>query len=145
MHHSSLDMPICIPFSKAENLTGKILMAEIEKVIQSNKELSIMDGDMPLDITHTILLEGAGRQKHYGAYFNTESMRETKRCIIKIENARDTMCFARAGVVGMCRENKSDTIRWKREWNLIQRSRHSYQKLCAEQLLEKVGVKLDKP
>ena len=71
-----------------------------------------MDGDMSLDITHTILPEGAGRQKYYGAYFNTESMRGTKRCIVRIENARDTMCFARAVVVGMCRANKSDTIRW---------------------------------
>ena len=55
VNHSSLDIPKCIPFTKAQDLTGDIVMSQIERVLQSNKD--VIDGDMPLEMTHTILTE----------------------------------------------------------------------------------------
>ena len=46
LNHPALDMPICVPFTSAEDLSGENIMAEIERVIQSNHVFNIADGDM---------------------------------------------------------------------------------------------------
>ena len=106
--HPRLDMPICCMFMRAEALTG-----EIERVMQSNTDCDISDGDMSVEFTHTILPSGSGGVKQ-AEYDNMESMRKNKLSIVRIQNATDSACLARSIVVGMCHVHRSDTPEWKK-------------------------------
>ena len=99
--HPRLDMPICCPFMRAEALTGENIVGEIERVMQSNTDCDISDGDMSVEFTHTVLPSGSGKVKQ-AEYDNTESMRKNKKSIVRIQNATDSACLARSIVVGMC-------------------------------------------
>ena len=61
--HPRLDMPICCPFMRAEALTGDNIVGEIERVMQSNTDCDISDGDMSVEFTHTVLPSGSGKVK----------------------------------------------------------------------------------
>ena len=54
--HPRSDMPICCPFMRSEALTGENIVEEIERVMQSNTDCDISDGDMSVEFTHTVLL-----------------------------------------------------------------------------------------
>ena len=72
--HPSLGIDIFVPFLRAEDLNGEVVYNKIEKVMHSNKELSISDGDMTIDFMHTVLASGSGRNpQNYGAYFNLKT------------------------------------------------------------------------
>ena len=76
-----------------------------------------------MDVTVCRLPTGAGRKPlHHGLYFESENMRQNKRCIIQINNANDVMCMARAVVVGKCQADKDESETWKKNWNHIRRS-----------------------
>ena len=49
-----LEMPICCPFMRAEALTEENIIDEIERVMQSNTEFDLSDGDMSVEFTHTV-------------------------------------------------------------------------------------------
>ena len=106
-------MPICCPFMRAETLTGGNKIDKIERVMQSNTDCDISDGDMSVEFTHTVLPSASGGVKQ-AEYDNTESMRKNKTSIVRILNATDSACLARSIVVGMCHVHRSDTPEWKR-------------------------------
>ena len=142
--HPKLDMPICCPFMKAEGFTGEIIIAEIERVVQSNTEFEVSDGEISVEFTHTVLLSGSGGGVKQAEYGNTESMCKNKLSIVSIQNATDLACLARSIVVGMCHVRSSDTQEWKKEWEAIRKSDRQLQKTRAEKLLTKAGLKGDK-
>ena len=120
LSHPRLEMPICCPFMRAEALTGENIIDEIERVMQSNTEFDVSDGDMSVEFTHTILPSGSGSNRVKQAeYDNMESMRKNKTSIVRILNAIDSACLARSIVVGMCHVHRSDTPEWKKEWRVI--------------------------
>ena len=141
--HPRLDMPICCPFMRAETLTGENIVEEIERVIQSNTDCNISDGDMSVEFTHTVLPSGSGKVKQ-AEYDNTESMRKNKKSIVRIQNASDSACLTRSIVVGMCHVHRSDTPEWKKEWRAIRAFNSSLQKTRAEELLKEVCLRGDK-
>ena len=124
--HPRLDMPICCPFMRAETLTGENIVDEIERVMQSNTDCDISDGDMSVEFTHTVLPSGSGGVKQ-AEYDNMESMRKNKLSIVRIQNATDSACLARSIVVGMCHVHRSDTPEWKKEWHAIRTFKCSLQ------------------
>jgi hypothetical protein len=73
-------------------LTSELLLTEIERVLQSNKQF-ILDHCVQLNITHVSLPKG-GTGKRCD-YVDTERFVKDKRCIIQIQN-KDDMCCARA-------------------------------------------------
>ena len=81
LSHPRLEMPICCPFMRAETLTGENIIDEIERVMQSNTEFDVSDGDMSVEFTHTVLPSGSGKVKQ-AEYDNTEE----KYC-------QNTKCF----------------------------------------------------
>ena len=141
--HPKLDMPICCPFMRAEPLTGENIVGEIERVMQSNTDCNISDGDMSVEFTHSVLPSGSGRVKQ-AEYDNTESMRKNKKSIVRIQNATVSACLARSIVVGICYVHRSDTPEWKKEWHAIRTFKGSLQKTRAEELLKEVGLRSDK-
>ena len=129
--HPRLDMPICCPFIRAEALTGENIVGKIERVMQSNTDCDISDGDMSVEFTHTVLPSVSGGVKQ-AEYDNTESMRKNKLSIVRIQNATDLTCLARSIVVGMCHVHRSDTPEWKKEWRAIRTFEGPLQKTRAE-------------
>ena len=145
INHPSLKLTIFIPYTNASDLSGELITQEIEKVLQSNENFRINDGQLSLDITHTRVPEGSGRKPlHHGLYFETENMRTNKRSIVCIDNTEDVMCMARAIVVGKCYAEKEDSDSWKQKWNHIKRSNKSLQTVEAMKLLDQANIPHDK-
>ena len=142
--HPGLKLGVFITWRDVSALTGEIITQEIEKVMQSNDKFKINDGQMRMDVTVCRLPTGAGRKPlHHGLYFESENMRQNKRCIIQINNANDVMCMARAVVVGKCQADKGESETWKKNWNHIRRSNKSLQTREAEQLLDQANIPHD--
>ena len=87
-----LDFPIRLPFMQMNQLTSELLLAEIERVLQSNEQF-VLDHCVQLNTTHVSLPEGGTRKRC--DYVDTGRFLKDKRCIIQIQNKHD-MCCARA-------------------------------------------------
>ena len=72
-------------------------------------------------------------------------MLRKKRSIIQIVNAEDSLCFARAVVVGMCYSERENTETENKRWNHIRHSNSPLQKTEAEKLLKEAGVSPTQP
>ncbi|XP_045210544.2 uncharacterized protein LOC123561948 [Mercenaria mercenaria] len=142
--HPKLNLGIHVPFDDVSNVTGETLLNEIERVVQSNEEFKIHDGQMQAEITHISMPEGSSKSRrnmHYGSHVSIEHMTKLKRSIIQIDNSDDSMCLARSIVVGMCYAQKSDSNEWKKRWNAIRKSKLKLQEREAQTLLDSVGIK----
>ena len=111
VNHPGLKLGVFVTWRDVSSLTGEIILQEIEKVMQSNDNFKINDGQMRIDVTTCSLPTGAGRRKplHHGLYFESEAMRKNKQSIVQINNTDDVMCMARAVVVGKCNADKEDS------------------------------------
>ena len=110
VNHPGLKLGVFVTWRDVSSLTGEIILQEIEKVMQSNDNFKINDGQMRIDVTTCSLPTGAGRKPlHHGLYFESETMRQNKRSIVQINNTDDVMCMARAVVVGKCNADKDDS------------------------------------
>ena len=102
INHPSLDMGIHIPFMCADQLEGTVLLDQMEKVLQSNTEFKLNDGLLKMDITHTKPPRGSGKPKRLTTELDSKVFAQKKQSIIQINNTEDSLCFARAVIVGMC-------------------------------------------
>ena len=102
-----------LPVHEGRSFNWENIVDEIERVMQSNTDCNISDGDMSVEFTHTVLPSGSGKVKQ-AEYDNMESMRKNKLSIVRIQNATDSACLARSIVVGMCHVHRSDTPEWKK-------------------------------
>ena len=99
------------------------MLEEIMKVLQSNENFHINDGQMTIQVTVVRLPVGSGRKPlPAGLYFESENMSINKRSIIQINNTNDVMCMARAVVVAKCKVDKEDSETWKQNWHYMRRS-----------------------
>ena len=57
---------------------------------------------------------------------------QKKQSIIQINNTEDSLCFARAVVVGMCYSERENTETWNKRWVRIRKSDRPLQKTEAE-------------
>ena len=87
IYHPSLKLAIFIPYTDASDLLGELITQEIEKLLQSNENFRINDGQLSLDITHTRVPEGSGRKSlHHGLYFESENMRTNKKVSFALQH-----------------------------------------------------------
>ena len=72
-------------------MTGEAVLEEIMKVLQSNENFRINDGQMTIQVTVVRLPVGSGRKPlHAGLYFESENMSINKRSIIQINNTKNS-------------------------------------------------------
>ena len=90
-----LETPISLPFLPRQRLTTERVLAEIERVIQSNHEFRLNDS-VNVNLIHVEIPNGGTGTKR--SEINLEKYLINKRAIIRIQNT-DEMCLARALVV----------------------------------------------
>jgi hypothetical protein len=129
-----LDHPISLPFLHASRLTTERILAEIERVVQSNHKFRLNDS-VNVNIIHVEMPRGGTGTKR--AEINLEKHLISKRSIIQIQN-EDDMCLARALVVSISRIENDSRDRQIRNHNRPLQSRLAYD------LHEKAGVLIGK-
>ena len=125
-----LEKPISIPFLSASRLTTERILAEIERVVQSNHEFRLNDS-VNVNVIHVEMPQGGTGTKR--SEINLEKHLTNKRSIIRVQN-EDEICLARALVVSIAKiENDS-------RYKSIIDHRWPMQKRLAQELHEKAGV-----
>ena len=144
INHPGLKLGVFITWRDVSSLTGDIITQEIERVMQSNDKFKINDGQMRIDVTVCRLPTGSGRKPlHHGLYFESENMCQNKQSIVKINNTKDSMCMARAIVVGKCNADKDGSEAWKKNWEQIRKSDRPFQTRDAMKLLDQAKIPHD--
>ena len=79
--HPGLKLGVFVPGRDVSAITGEAIQ-EIMKVLQSNENFRINDGQMTIQVTVVRLTVGSGRKPlHAGLYFESENMSINKRSI----------------------------------------------------------------
>ena len=139
--HPGLKLGVFVPWRDVSTMTGEAVLEEIMKVLQSNENFRINDGQMTIQVTVVRLPVGSGRKPlHAGLYFESEHMRKNKQSIIQINNTKDVMCMARAVVVAKCNVDKEDSESWKKNWKNIRQSDRPMQTREAIKLLDQAKI-----
>lgn len=132
LNHPDLDKPVYIHFRPRANLTGEVIVHEIERILQSNVHVRIEDVASTLTVT-TVSSEAGGT--------NTTKPRShinfmNKKSLLKILN-NDKLCCARAIVTAKAKIDNDP------QWETIRKgdkSRHTLQKVRAQQLMRDAGL-----
>ena len=125
-----LEYPISLPFLPLSRLTTERVVAEIERVIQSNREFRLNDS-VQVNLIHVKMPNGGTGTKR--SEINLEKHLAKKGSIIRIQN-KDEICLARALVVSMAKiENDG-------QYKSIVDHRRPLQTRLAYDLHEKAGV-----
>ena len=139
--HPGLQLGVFVTWRDVSAMTGEAVLEEIMKVLQSNENFRINDGQMTIQVTVVRLPVGSGRKPlHAGLYFESENMSINKRSIIQINNTKDVMCMARAVVVAKCNADKEESETWKKNWHLMRQSSKSMQTREAMKLLDQAKI-----
>ena len=139
--HPGLKLGVFVPWRDVSAMTGETVLEEIMKVLQSNENFKINDGQMTIQVTVVRLPEGSGRKPlHAGLYFESENMSINKRSIIQINNTKDVMCMTRAVVVGKCNADKDELESWKKSWGYMRQSDRPMQTREAMKLLDRAKI-----
>ena len=139
--HPGLKLGMFVPWRDVLAMIGGAILQEIMKVLQSNENFKINDGQMTIQVTVVRLPVGRGRKPlHAGLYFESDNMRKNKQSIIQINNTKDVMCMARAVMVGKCNADKEDSESWKQNWKNIRRSDRPVQTREAMELLDRAKI-----
>ena len=139
--HPGLKLGVFVTWRDVSNMTGDAILQEIEKVLQSNENFRINDGQMTIQVTVVRLPVGSGRKPLYaGLYFESNKLSINKRSIIQITNTKDVMCLARAVVVGKCNADKDESESWKKSWEQLQKSDKPMQTREAQKLLDQATI-----
>ena len=101
---NQLQFPISLPFCPLGQLTTEKVLAQVEKVVQSNEEFRLND-TVNIDIIRVEMPQGSGRSNVRRQTLNIREYLKEKRSIIPINNM-DDLCLARALVVSIARIEK---------------------------------------
>ena len=127
-----LEKPISLPFLSASRLTTERILAQIERVVQSNHEFRLNDS-VNVNVIHVEMPQGGTGTKR--SEINLEKHLTKKGSVIRIQN-EDEICLARALVVSIAKiENDS-------QYKVIVNHRRPQQSQLAYELHEKAGVPL---
>ena len=117
------------------------MLEETVKVLQSNENFRINDGQMAFQVTVVRLPVGSGcKPLHAGLYFESENMRKNKQSIVQINNTKAVMCVARAVVVAKCNADKEENESWKKNWKNIRQSDRPMQTRETMKLLDQAKI-----
>ena len=86
LHSNQLEYPINFPFMAPNRLTTKRILAEFERVIQSNKEFRLND-TVEINVIHVSMPTGRKRSKR--SEVNLEKHLDKKKSIVRIRNEDD--------------------------------------------------------
>ena len=128
----SLDYPISLPFMPRHEMNAERIMGEVQRVLQSNEQVSLQSG-MQVHVVHVGMPQGgvaSRKRKHHG--FKLAKFLDNKKSVLHIQN-KDSLCLARAIVTDIARQDKDP------EWNSIRMGRKE-QRLLAQQLHQKANV-----
>jgi hypothetical protein len=109
IHHQGLHDPIIVPLQPWDQLTANKIMETIEKVLNSNKNLSI-DESFYISIGSIELPKGGARRRITKLKGKNNSLK-LKTSIVTIEND-DQMCMARAIGVSWAKLNRCTPEEW---------------------------------
>ena len=108
--HPGLKLGVNVTWKDVSAMTGEAVLEEIVKVLQSNENFRINDGQMTIQVTVVRLPVGSGRKPlHTGLYFESDNMRKNKQSIVQINNTKDVMYMARAVLVGKYNADKEES------------------------------------
>jgi hypothetical protein len=125
-----LEHPISIPFLSASRLTTERILAQIERVVQSNHEFRLNDS-VNVNVIHVEMPQGGTGTKR--SEINLEKHLTKKGSVIRIQNEEE-ICLARALVVSIAKiENDS-------RYKVIVNHRNSLQECLAYDLHQKANV-----
>ena len=118
-----LQFPISLPFCPLEQLTTEKVLAQVEKVVQSNEEFRLND-TVNIDIIRVEMPKGSGKSRVKRTTYDLREYLRKKDSVIPIINNKDNLCLARALAVSIARIEKDP--RYKRMLDLrchVQRER----------------------
>ena len=127
-----LEYPIALPFLPLSRLTTERVVAEIERVIQSNREFRLND-TVQVNLIHVEMPKGGTGTKR--SEINLEKHLAKKGSIIRLQNT-DEICLARALVVSIAKTENDDRYKSVGDY------RRPLQTHLAHDLHEKAGVPL---
>jgi hypothetical protein len=129
-----LEKPISLPFLPASRLTTERILAQIERVVQSNHEFRLNDY-VNVNVIHVEMPQGGTGTKRIE--INLEKHLTNKRSIVRIQN-EDDLCLARALIVSIGKiENDS-------RYKIIIDHRNLLQARSAHDLHQKASVLIGK-
>ena len=105
-----LQFPISLPFCPLEQLTTEKVLAQVEKVVQSNEEFRLND-TVNIDIIRVEMPKGSGKSRVKRTTYDLREYLKKKGSVITINN-KDNLCLARALAVSIARIEKDP--RYKR-------------------------------
>jgi hypothetical protein len=125
-----LEHPISIPFLSASRLTTERILAQIERVVQSNHEFRLNDS-VNVNVVHVEMPQGGTGTKR--SEIDLEKHLTKKGSVIRIQN-EDDLCLARAHVVSIAKIENDSRDRQ------IRNHRRPMQARLARELHEKASV-----
>ena len=132
LHSQQLEQPISFPFLPRHRLTTERVLAEFQRVIQSNQEFRLND-TVDVNVIHVVMPQGGRGSKR--SEINLEKHLAKKRSIVRIQNS-DDLCLARALVVAKAKIDNDP------QYKYIADHRKPMQTRFAEELHQKSGVPL---
>jgi hypothetical protein len=132
LHSTQLENPISFPFMPRERFTTERVLAEFERVIQSNRHFHLNDS-VDVNVVHVEMPHGGIGTKR--AEINLEKHLMKKRSIIRIQN-NDQLCLARALVVAKAKIDNDP------QYTSIVDHRRAMQTRLARELHQKAAVPL---
>ena len=91
LHSPQLEKPISLPFMALSHLTTERVLAQIERVIQSNHEFRLNDS-VKVNLIHVEMLNGGRGSKR--SEINLEKHLINKKSIVRIQNKDDLSMFS---------------------------------------------------
>ena len=132
LHSTQMEYPITFPFMAPHRLTTKRILAEFQRVIQSNQAFRLND-TVDVNVIHVSMPSGGKGSKR--SEVNLEKHLEKKRLIVRIQND-DDLCMARALVVAKAKvDNDTRDLQ-------IRNPHRPLQTRLAQELLQNAGVPL---
>ena len=132
LHSTQLEYPITFPFMAPHRLTTERILAEFQRVIQSNQEFRLND-TVDVNVIHVSMPSGGKGSKR--SEINLEKHLEKKRSIVRIQND-DDLCMARALVVAKAKLDNDTRDRHIRD------PHRPLQTRLAQELHQNAGVPL---
>lgn len=139
INHPALKTEIWVPFISPDYLTARVVLQEVERVQQSNTQLSLFDGKTTLSWIHVSIPHGGGRHTHLTTDRKTFSKK--KRSVVCIQN-EDNNCLARAIVAARFYASRSNESgkEWRKKWWAFYRPASVQQTNEALALLQAAGI-----
>ena len=132
LHSTQLEYPITFPFMTPHRLTTERILAELQRVIQSNQEFRLKD-TVDVNVIHVSMPSGSKGSKR--SEINLEKHLQKKRSIVRIQND-DDLCMARALLVAKAKVDSDPQYKYVADY------RKTMQTRLAQELHQNAGVPL---